>query len=76
MKLYLLYAGNAWLNTNSLQLLTVCTSKEKACELAKSYSIDVEPMTKQEEIDLKRNNQTYGRDENYMICEIESDRLE
>lgn len=33
MKVYLVYKGDAWLSTSSLNLVAVCTSKEKAEEL-------------------------------------------
>lgn len=33
MKVYLVYNGDGWLSTDSLSLVAVCTSKEKAEEL-------------------------------------------
>lgn len=77
MKVYLLYSGNAWLNNSSLQLLSVCTSLEKAYELAKNHSKDGrEPMTEADESELAYHRQTYGRDENYLICETNTDELD
>ena len=42
MKLHLLYIGDAWLSNSSLELLAVCTSFEKAVELAveQTYGLD------------------------------------
>lgn len=74
MKVLLLYSGNAWLNNSSLQLLSVCTSIERACELAKVHSQEGrEPLTEEDESELDCNRQTYGRDENYLICETNTD---
>lgn len=41
-KVYLLYTGNAWLNTSSLQLLAVCTTTDRAVELAVEHAKDGE----------------------------------
>lgn len=45
MKLHLLYIGDAWLSNSSLELLAVCTSFEKAVELAVEHSKNVLPDT-------------------------------
>lgn len=77
MKVYLLYSGNAWLNTSSLQLLAVCTSYEKACQLADIHSQDgEEPFDESVRNELRDNGATFGRDENYKICETATDELE
>lgn len=77
MTVYLLYTGNAWLNTSSLQLRAVCTTFDKACQLAaqdaKDYCV---PFEETDVEDLINNRQTYGRDENYLICECETDELD
>lgn len=76
-KVYLLYAGNAWLNTSSLQLLAVCSTQEKAVKLAIDHSNDGEEALDDESIEeLESNRQTYGRDENYLICETEMDQID
>lgn len=41
MKLHLLYIGDAWLSNSSLELLAVCTSFEKAVELAVEHSKNI-----------------------------------
>ena len=77
MTVYLLYTGNAWLNTSSLELLSVCSSPERACELARQHSNDgTEPISDEDFDELIVQLQTYGRDENYLICETEVDELE
>ena len=77
MTIYLLYSGNAWLNTSSQQLLSVCSSIERACELARQHSNGgAEPMSNEDFDKLVARSQTYGRDENYLICETEVDELE
>lgn len=76
-KVYLLYSGNAWLNTSSLSLLVVCSTPEKAIELAVSHSKDGdEPLEEASKEELENNRSTYGRDENYLICETEIDQLD
>ncbi len=77
MKVFLLYSGDAWLNTSSLQLLAVCTTPEKAVLLAKAHSQDgEEPLDEESKEELETNCQTFGRDENYLICESALDELE
>lgn len=76
-KVYLLYSGNAWLNTSSLQLLAVCSSMEKAIELAVSHANDGDtPLDDEDVSELEINRQTYGRDDNYLICECNIDELD
>ena len=76
-KVYLLYSGNAWLNTSSLQLLSVCTTTDRAVELAVEHAKDGEEPLDDESIEeLDSQRQTYGRDENYLICETELDELD
>lgn len=76
-KVYLLYAGNAWLNISSLQLIAVCSSVEKAVSLAIEHSeAGEEPIYEDAKEELGNNRQTYGRDENYLICECEMDQLD
>lgn len=77
MKVYLLYSGNAWLNTSSLQLLAVCTTLDSACSLASAHSKEgEEPLEDDELAELMDNRHTYGRDENYLICETQTDELD
>lgn len=76
-KVYLLYSGNAWLNTSSLQLLSVCTTVERAIELAAEHAEGgEEPFDDESKEELECNRSTYGRDENYLICETELDELD
>lgn len=76
-KVYLLYTGNAWLNTSSLQVIAVCSTFEKAIELACIHSNDgKEPLEEDDKDELEMNRQTYGRDENYLICECEIDEID
>lgn len=76
-KVYLLYSGNAWLNTSSLQLHSVCSTIERACELAKVHSQSGEERLNEEDVsELECNRSTYGRDENYLIRETEMDKLD
>lgn len=76
-KVYLLYSGNAWLNTSSLQLLSVCSTVERAIELAEFHSLGgVEPLDEESKEELENNRSTFGRDENYLICETELDELD
>ncbi|WP_290396026.1 hypothetical protein [uncultured Duncaniella sp.] len=50
-KVYLLYTGNAWLNTSSLQLLAVCTTTDRAVELAVEHAKDGEEPLDDESIE-------------------------
>lgn len=76
-KVYLLYSGNAWLNTSSLHLLAVCSTPEKAIELAETHANGGdEPLDDESKEELERNRSTYGRDENYLICENNIDKLD
>ena len=77
MKMYLLYAGDSWLSNSSIYLVAVCTSHEKAKELAITHSNSGrEPMTDDDLNDIECYNQTYGRNENYMISPTETDTLD
>lgn len=74
---YLLNVGNAWLNTSSLQLLAVCSTPEKAVKLAIDHANDGDEALDDESIgELETNRQTYGRDDNYLICECNMDELD
>ena len=76
-KVYLLYSGNAWLNTSSLQLLSVCSTVERAIELAVEHAEGgEEPLDDESKDELESQHQTYGGDENYLICETELDQLD
>lgn len=76
-KAYLLYSGNAWLNTSSLCLLSVCTTPAIAVRLAIAHSNDGDEALDDESIEeLESNRQTYGRDENYLICEVTMNKIE
>lgn len=76
MKLYLLYLGDAWLSNSSLELLAVCTSKEKAIELAcQDAKKHNHPLWESDMNELIQNNQTYGLDNNYMIDNTIADEL-
>lgn len=76
-KVYLLYSGNAWLNPSSLQLLSVCTTVERAIELAVKHAEGgEEPLDDESKAELESQHQTYGREENYLICETELDQLD
>lgn len=76
-KAYLLYSGNAWLNTSSLCLISVCTTPEIAVRLAIAHSNDGDEALDDESIEeLESNRQTYGRDENYLICEVTMNKIE
>ena len=77
MKVYLLYTGNEWLNTSSLQLIAVCTTIESACSLASTHAENGdEPLEDDDKSELMENRQTYGRNENYLICETQTDELD
>lgn len=61
-KVYLLYTGNAWLNTSSLHLLSVCSTVERAIELTVEHAKDGEEPLDDESIEeLYSQRQTYGR---------------
>ena len=77
MKLYLLYIGDAWLSNSSLELLAVCTTFEKAIELAVKHSKEHNSQLWESEIhELEINKQTYGLDNNYMISSAVTDTLD
>ena len=77
MKLYLLYIGDAWLSNSSLELLAVCTTFDKAVDLAYKDSKKHNKKLRESDInELKENRQTYGLNNNYMISSIVSDDLD
>lgn len=77
MKLYLLYIGDAWLSNSSLELLAVCTTFEKAVELAVEHSKKHNSRLWESDIrELQINKQTYGLDNNYMISSAITDTLD
>ena len=77
MKLHLLYIGDAWLSNSSLELLAVCTSFEKAVELAVEHSKKHNSRLWESDIrELQINKQTYGLDNNYMISSAITDTLD
>ncbi|MBJ2190648.1 MAG: hypothetical protein JFT10_07345 [Muribaculaceae bacterium] len=77
MKLYLLYIGDAWLSNSSLELLAVCTTFDKAVDLAyKDSKKNNQKLWESDINELKQNKQTYGLDNNYMISSIIADELD
>lgn len=77
MKLHLLYIGDAWLSTSSLELLAVCMTFEKAVELAVKHAKEHNSQLWESDIhELEINKQTYGLDNNYMISSAETDTLD
>lgn len=72
----LLYSGNAWLDKNSLGLMAVCTDKATAVKLAtEAAEYTDEPLTIEQQNELLIHGQTYGRDENFMICAVNVDEI-
>jgi len=77
MKLHLLYIGDAWLSNSSLELLAVCTTFDKAVDLAyKDSKKNNQKLWESDINELKQNKQTYGLDNNYMISSIIADELD
>ncbi len=77
MKLYLLYIRDAWLSNSSLELLAVCTTFDKAVDLAyKDSKKNNQKLWESDINELKQNKQTYGLDNNYMISSIIADELD
>ncbi len=59
IRLYLLYIGDAWLSCSSLELLAVCTTFEKAGELATEHPDNHNGQLWESDIrELKINKQT------------------
>lgn len=75
-KVYLLYSGNAWLNVSSLRIIAICSTKEKAVELATAHAKEDEPLDDEDVQNLLHINQTCHRDDNYLICEQDVDVLD
>lgn len=75
-QVYLLYCGNAWLNTDSFRLLAVCSTKEKAIELAKEDAENTDESLSDFDLEaLSKHSQTNFRDCNYVICIADIDTL-
>ena len=68
-QVFLLYTCDGFLSTNSMRLLGVYSTKEKAILAARKDAKDEEkvPLTKWEREYLERYNQTQGRETNYLI---------
>lgn len=77
MKLHLLYIGDCWLTNSSLELLAVCSTFDKAIELACEHAKKHGNKLWESDVnELREHHQTYGRNDNYMISNIISDTLE
>ena len=77
MNLYLLYLGDCWLSNVSLELIAVCSTFDKAIELAcENSKIDGHRLRESDINELRINHQTYGLNDNYMISKIEVDTLD
>ena len=73
---FLLQVGDRWLSTDSFSNVAICTNLEEAIDLALQDSqINDDELSGAEIKQLWDNNQTYGRDNNYMISVIELDEL-
>lgn len=73
---YLLYIGDAWLSTRSLELIAVCDTLEHTIPLAKEFAkSENEPLDEQAENFLATYFQTQGRDTNFLIELIELNTL-
>lgn len=77
MKVYLLYSGDTWLSKSSLVLLAVCSTKSIAISLATEHAQGgEEPLADYDLSMLERYGQTYDKDCNYFVCEVEMDTLD
>ncbi len=77
MELYLLYAGDSWLSTRSEELLAVCTTFDRAIQLAcADAALHHKLLGKNDIQQLMENKQTYGLDTNYMIRPCKTDILD
>lgn len=74
---FAVYCGDPWLSYSSLDLVGVCSTRNKAIKMVKDHAIrfDYGKITKDDLFCLKSHNQTQGRDYNYMICEGEMNKL-
>lgn len=74
---FLLYEADGFLSTQSQVLIAACLTKEKAIYFAKKTAPEFmgEKLTKWELEFLKENNQTQGRTINYLIKEIQTNKL-
>lgn len=71
MDAFILYSGNTWLSRESLNLMAVCTDKETAIKMAVEASgFTDEPLDDISQAELYNENQTYNRDENFLIVPI------
>lgn len=73
---FLLQVGDRWLSTDSLSNVAICTKREEALSLAIQDSKNNNDELSDEEIEqLWDSDQTYGRDNNYIIYLINLDEL-
>jgi hypothetical protein len=88
MSIYTLYRGDQWLSTSSLEIMAVSDSPDKLIELFKNYllenqtndpyydpKINIEPNGYEALSELASTWQTQGLDTNYMLAELEQDKI-
>ena len=69
-KVYVLLNCDAWQSNESRVIISICTTKEKAFDFAvMDADNQKEPLTEEQKIELNENDQTQGRDINYIIEE-------
>ena len=67
-RVYVVYAGDRWLSTASLELIAVCDNVENVFKLIEEDAKDInEPLTDYHKEELEKHFQTQGRECNYMI---------
>jgi hypothetical protein len=71
MSIYTLYRGDQWLSNSSLEVIAVSDSPEKLIELFKNYLLGDQTALSE----LASTWQTQGLNYNYMLAELEQDKL-
>jgi len=88
MSIYILYRGDQYLSNSSLEIMAISDSPEKLIELFKNYLLEnqtndpyfdleanIEPDGYEALSELESTWQTQGLNTNYMLAELEQDKI-
>ena len=68
MKVYILYQTDAWNSHESEQVIAVCSTRQKAIELADRNAIETQEKLSKHDLEmLEEIGQTQSRQTNYLI---------
>lgn len=76
MNAFVLYSGDMWLSREFLNLMAVCSDKDTAIKMAvEAASYTDEPLDEVAQSELRMENKTNNRGENFLIVPVELNKL-